>query len=194
MLRHACPRCAIPYEHPETQGECGACQRLPPSFTHTVALYRYAPPVDHFIRAIKFHNDLGLAKMLGRRFAAKVHEIGWYPEVILPIPLHPARLRSRGFNQALELARPVAKRLALMPDIDGVERVRDTPSQTSLNQQQRQKNLRGAFRVVRDYSGKSVAIVDDVMTTGHTAESLARALLRAGAREIRVWVIARTNQ
>jgi ComF family protein len=194
ILHHACPRCAIPYEHPETQGICGTCQQQPPAFTHTVALYRYAPPVDHFIRAIKFHNDLGLTKMLGQQLAAKVLEIGWYPEVILPIPLHPARLRSRGYNQALELARPVAERLALKPDIDGAERVRDTPSQVTLNQQERQRNLRGAFRVHRDYTGKSVAILDDVMTTGHTAESLSRTLLRAGARDIRVWVIARTAQ
>lgn len=101
-------------------------------------------------------------------------------------------MRSRGYNQALELSRPVAERLALKPDIDGVERVRDTPSQASLNLRERQKNLPGAFLVNREYTGKSVAIVDDVMPTGHTAENLARTLLRAGAREIRVWVIART--
>jgi len=156
-----------------------------------VSLYQYAPPVDHFIRAIKFHHDLGLARLLGLRLAATVRKIDWRPEVVLPVPLHPARLRHRGFNQALELARPAADWLNLKPDTDGVERVRNTQSQTTLKLKDRRKNLRGAFRANRDYAGKSVAIVDDVMTTGQTVENLARSLLQAGAREIRVWVIAR---
>jgi ComF family protein len=194
VLQHACPRCAIPYEHAETHGECGTCQKQPPAFTRTIALYRYAPPVDHFIRELKFHQQLGLAHLLGEQLAKKLLRETSRPDLIIPVPLHNARLRARGYNQALELARPVARKLALNLDIDGVERVRDTPPQATLDQRERQKNLLGAFRVNRDYTGLSVAIVDDVMTTGHTAESLARTLLRAGAREVRVWVIARTRQ
>ena len=190
-LTRSCPVCALPYENTAISGVCGRCQRHPPAFHSAVCLFHYAPPVDHFIRSIKFHHDLGLARLLGRRLAVQLRDIGWHPEVILPVPLHPARLRTRGFNQALELARPAADWLNLKPDIDGVERVRDTPSQTALTLKDRRKNLRGAFHASRDYAGKSVAIVDDVMTTGHTVENLARSLLQAGAREIRVWVIAR---
>jgi len=129
--------------------------------------------------------------LLGQRLAEKVTEAGWRPDVILPVPLHPARLRSRGFNQAVELARPAAKGFDLRPAIAAVERVRDTPSQSRLSSSQRRKNLRGAFRVHGDFSGQTVAIVDDVMTTGTTVNALAAVLRRAGAREIRIWVIAR---
>ena len=184
-LAQSCPVCALPYEHIATSGVCGRCQKHPPAFHSTMGLYLYGPPVDHFIRAIKFHHNLGLARLLGQRLAMKAQETGWHPDVILPVPLHPLRLRNRGFNQALELARPAANWLGLKPDINGVVRVRDTPAQTSLKLKDRRRNLRGAFHATRHYGGKSVVIVDDVMTTGQTVESLARSLLQAGAREIR---------
>jgi ComF family protein len=190
-LVQSCPVCALPYENTAIRGVCGRCQQHPPAFHSAVCLYHYAPPVDHFIRAIKYHRDLGLARLLGQRLAEKVTGAGWRPDVILPVPLHPARLRSRGFNQAVELARPAAKGFDLRPASAAVERVRDTPPQSRLSSSQRRKNLRGAFRVRRDFSGQTVAIVDDVMTTGSTVDALAAVLRRAGAREIRIWVIAR---
>lgn len=172
---------------------CGTCQRHPPAFASALALYRYAPPVDHFIRALKFHHDLAMATMLGQMLAATVRSFRPLPDVIVPVPLHPARLRQRGYNQALEIARPVARALQIPLDIDGVVRRRDTASQAQLGKPARRRNLRGAFAARREYAGQHVAIVDDVMTTGETAHQLARALLRAGAREVTVWVIARTT-
>lgn len=191
-LSSACPRCASPYDHIGVHGECGTCQHKPPAFTRCVALYRYEPPVDHFIRALKFHHQIGLARLLGERLAERLAGEPYRPDVILPVPLHRGRLRHRGYNQALEIARPVARKLRLKLDIAGVERVRNTAPQTQLSLNERRRNLSRAFHVNRDYSGVSIAVVDDVMTSGQTADSLARSLLRAGARDVQVWVAART--
>ncbi|HCU53359.1 MAG TPA: phosphoribosyltransferase [Gammaproteobacteria bacterium] len=179
--------------HADIQGTCGACQRNPPAFASAVALYRYAPPVDHFIRALKFHHDLAMATLLGQSLATAVSNAPAHPDVIVPVPMHPARLRHRGFNQAVEIARPVARELGLAMDLDGVVRVRDTAAQARLTKPERRRNLRRAFEARRDYDGLSVALIDDVMTTGETAHHLARTLLKAGAREVTVWVIARTS-
>jgi len=193
VLQHACPRCAIPYEHPDTQGECGACQQLPPAYAHTIALYRYAPPVDHFIRELKFHQQLGLASMLGEQLARRLVTETARPDLIIPIPLHRARLRERGYNQALEIARPVARTLGTPLDFHSLVRVRATAPQTGMTVKARRKNLRGAFALRNDAVMRNlhVALVDDVMTTGSTVEAATRTLLAAGASEVEVWVVAR---
>ena len=114
------------------------------------------------------------------------------PDFIVPMPLHPTRLRERGFNQALEIARRVAKKsdVALLPDI--CNRIKDTPSQTGLPWKEREKNIRNAFSCKTDLRGKHVAIVDDVMTTGATLNELAKALRKCGAARVTGWVVART--
>lgn len=193
LITAACPRCAAPYDHPDIHGECGHCQQQPPTFARSVALFRYQPPVDHFIRALKFHHQLGLARMLGVRLAERLLQEPYRPDLILPVPLHRRRLRQRGYNQALEIARPVAQKLDVKLDIAGVERSRDTAPQARLSPGERRRNLRQAFRAQRDYSGLSVALIDDVMTSGQTANHLAQTLLTAGAREICVWVVARAG-
>ena len=192
-LRHACPRCAIPYEHPDTRGECGTCQKKPPAYTRTIALYRYAPPVDHFIRALKFHQQLGLARLLGEQLARRLAPETARPDLIMPVPLHSARLRERGYNQALEIARPVARVLDVPLDFRSLVRVRATAPQTGMTVAARRKNLRGAF-ALRDAAAMRnlrVALVDDVMTTGSTVQAAAKCLRAAGARDVEIWVIAR---
>ena len=192
-LHHACPRCAIPYEHGDTQGECGACQKRAPAFARTIALYHYAPPVDHFIRALKFHRQLGLARLLGEHLAQRLRRETRLPDLILPVPLHVARLRERGYNQALEIARPVARTLNVPLDYHGLLRVRATTPQTGMTLAARRKNLRNAFRL-RDPStvhGRHVALVDDVMTTGSTVQAAAQCLRQAGAETVEIWVVAR---
>ena len=203
VLHHACPRCAIPYDHPDTRGECGACQKQPPAFARTVALYRYAPPVDHFIRALKFHQQLGLARLLGEQLAQRLVTETARPDVIMPVPLHSARLRERGYNQALEIARPVARTLNIPLDFRSLLRVRATAPQTGMTVAARRKNLRGAFALRDDPGGvvaamdfdavrnRRVALVDDVMTTGSTVQAAAQCLLAAGAEKIDIWVVAR---
>lgn len=192
-LLQACPRCATAYDHPDITGTCGECLRHPPAQDRTVALYRYAPPVDHFIRALKFHRELGLARLLGERLATRLSEIPAYPDLLIPVPLHAARLRTRGYNQALEIARVVSRRLDIPLDAHLLKRTRATAPQSNLPLAGRRKNMKGAF-AVRDHSslaGKHVALLDDVMTSGNTVHAAAQTLRKAGAREVEVWVVAR---
>jgi len=193
VLHHACPRCAIPYEHPDAHGECGTCQKHPPAFAHTVALYRYAPPVDHFIRALKFHRQLGLARLLGEQLARRLAQETARPDLIMPVPLHNARLRERGYNQALEIARPLARALGVPLDFRSLVRVRATAPQTGMTVAARRKNLRAAFALRDDTAVQNlrVALVDDVMTTGSTVQAAAQCLRAAGAKKIDIWVVAR---
>ena len=193
ILTTGCPRCAVPYEHPGVTGECGACQRHPPSYTRSMALYRYAPPVDYFIRALKFHHDLGMAQLLGQRLAARLAERPDRPDVIVPVPLHRQRLRLRGYNQALEIARPLARALNAPLEPLLLERVRATSAQSDLPIAERVRNVRGAFAVRQGarLDGLKIALVDDVMTTGSTAQAAAQTLRAAGADEVWVWVVTR---
>ena len=182
-----CPVCALP--SPDGQ-VCGACLRHPPAWQHTRAALLYDFPVDGLIGALKYRGDLSLAPLLADCLAGNV-EAGAV-EVLLPLPLHPARLRARGFNQAVELARPLARRLGLPLLPSAAQRVRDTPPQAGLDRAARLKNLRGAFAVERErVKGRRIAVLDDVMTSGATLGELARALKQAGALEVECWVIAR---
>jgi ComF family protein len=113
-------------------------------------------------------------------------------DIVVPLPLHPVRLRERGFNQALELARPVAARLGLPLDFQTCERIRHTPAQASLSWKNREKNIRHAFQCTRELSGQRILLVDDVMTTGASLNELARTLKQHGASEVTLLVVART--
>lgn len=184
-----CPRCALPLTAAEQI--CGHCQRRPPRFDATVALFRYAPPVDGLIHALKFGQALHFAplfaELLTTRLAGRPP-----PDCILPVPLHPRRQRERGFNQAVEIARPLARRLGCRLDLGGCVRLRATAPQTGLSAAARRHNLRDAFALARPLGGRSVAVLDDVMTTGGTLDAIAGVLRRGGAEYIEVWVCART--
>lgn len=190
-LEAACPHCAAPLGAPVSSA-CGACQQRAPFFDAAAAVFRYAAPVDRLIQDLKYHKRLALARLLGGYLADQiVTQDGVLPDVIVPVPLHVTRLRERGYNQSLELARVLAKRLSLPLEARTVLRVRATASQTRLSPDARQRNVRDAFRTEADFSGRRVAIVDDVMTSGHTVNALARCLRRAGATGVVVWVVAR---
>jgi len=171
---------------------CGECQKEPPTYCVTRAAFRYAPPVDKLIQDLKYHGRLDLSRVLGDYLARHLMDLaGQLPDVIVPVPLHPSRLRSRGYNQSLELARFVSAALELPIDASNVRRIRATAPQTELPREQRKRNVRGAFNAGVAFAGRAVAIVADVMTRGSTVQSLAQSLLKAGAREVRVWVVAR---
>jgi len=149
--------------------------------------------VDHFIRALKFHQQLGLARLLGEQLARRLAQEAPRPDLIIPVPLHRARLRERGYNQALEIARPLARALGVPLDFRSLVRIRATAPQTGMTVKARRKNLRAAF-ALRDAAAVRnlrVALVDDVMTTGSTVQAAAKCLRAAGAREVEIWVIAR---
>ncbi len=114
-----------------------------------------------------------------------------YPECIVPVPLHPARLRERGYNQALELARPLARSLGIRLEKNLVQRVRQTRPQTELKLASRAANLHQAFRLKRPPNYRHIALVDDVITSGHTVNALACEFLREGVEKVEVWAIAR---
>ncbi len=183
-----CPRCALPSPRGEP---CGRCLAQPPAFDRTVAALAYAFPADALVHALKFRGELALAPLLGGILgravaAAEPSPVAW----VAPVPLSGARLRERGFNQALEIARAFSPRATLKPGL--LERARVTREQIDLHWSERQRNVRGAFHVRHDVAGTSVAVVDDVMTTGATLEEIARTLKAAGAARVVNWVVART--
>lgn len=181
-----CPVCALP-----TPGAsvCGACLKQPPHFDATQAVFRYEFPVDSLIRSLKYAHRLASADFLGRTLMQL--PAPFRPDLILPVPLSPARLAERGFNQALELARPLARALGVSPEIDRIHRRRDTTPQASLPWKERATNIRHAFECDVDLTGKAVLVVDDVMTTGATLDELARTLKARGAVRVENRVLAR---
>ena len=181
-----CPVCALPTPEGEV---CGRCLSHPPRFDRTVAVFAYAFPVDALIQELKFNEQLLLAPQLAGRLAQRIEV---RPDCIVPMPLHPARLRERGFNQSLELARRIARQLEIPLLEQACQRVRDTLPQSALPWKERGKNMRKAFACIVDLKGKHVAVVDDVMTSGASINELACALRQAGAREVSAWVVART--
>lgn len=170
---------------------CGACLRHPPPQTRAHAAFVYRSPLDRLLPRAKFHGDLAALALLGRLMAHALGDAA-RPEALVPLPLHARRLRQRGYDQALELARPLARWLDLPLRDDVLLRVRATSAQSRLDAAARQRNLRQAF-VVRPRVAlpSHVALVDDVMTTGATVRSAAHALLRAGVARVDVWVCAR---
>lgn len=171
---------------------CGACLQKPSPLDGVVAAFDYEGPVARLLTGLKFGHELSHAALLGELLGECLHQDSWRPEALLAVPLHRKRLQERGFNQAQELARPLAKGLGL-PLLTGVcRRVVATPEQSRLGEAERKRNLRRAF-VVDAPPPSRLAIVDDVLTTGSTARALAHALKRAGAGEVRLWVVAKTH-
>lgn len=191
-LARACPRCAAVSGAVEIGVACGVCQKHPPAYAHARAAFSYAAPVDRLIQNLKYHQRLELSRVLGEYLAAYVAQLNDpAPDIVVPVPLHPSRLRVRGYNQSLEIARFVAPPLGLPLDYRHLRRIRATAPQTELPRPLRRKNVRGAFEADATFAGKRVAIVDDVMTSGHTVNALANCLLKSGAAEVVVWVVAR---
>lgn len=190
--RQACKRCAAPLPAEAVTSLCGQCQRQPPLWEQAWAPLAYAWPVDRLIQRFKFNADLAAGRLLGEMLAEFLGATALpRPDWLLPVPLHKSRLAERGYNQALELARPVSHRLgiALAPGL--CRRIHATQVQSRLSFKERQRNLRQAFEVTRPLSGAHVAILDDVITTGATVAALALALRDAGAASIQVWSLAR---
>lgn len=175
---------------PGTGGDlCGRCLRRPPAFDGTAAVFSYDYPVDRLIHRLKYGADFGVADALARHVGGTVARPA--ADLIVPVPLHPARLAERGFNQAVEIARPLARRWGMALETRAVVR-RRTDDQVGLALAARRKNLRDAFSCHSRFDGAHVLLVDDVMTTGATLDALAKCLKRAGAASVRNLVIART--
>jgi ComF family protein len=184
----ACPRCALASPGGEV---CGRCLAHPPAYDATVAALSYRFPADALVHALKYRGELALAPLFARLLAAKIAH-GERVNYLVPVPLSARRLAQRGYNQAVEIARPLAAALdvALVPRL--CVRSRDTPAQSELPWAARARNVSGAFRCPSELDGAIVAVLDDVMTTGATLQETALALKRAGAARVVNWVVART--
>jgi ComF family protein len=184
-----CPRCALASPGGAV---CGRCLARPPAFDATRAALWYRFPADVMVQALKFRSELALARFFGTLLVEQRGAGAGRVDLVLPVPLFARRLRERGFNQAMEIARPIARATGarLAPEL--CERIRDTRAQLELPLEERRRNVAGAFRCPGLLAGASVALVDDVMTTGATLDEVAATLKRAGAERVVNWVVART--
>lgn len=192
--RPRCPRCALPSDAART---CGACLHEPPEFDSAWAVADYGFPWDRLITQFKFQQQPELARTLAallvRSLPTSARE---QVNLLVPMPLSDARLRERGYNQAWELARHLSAPLQIEARADLLLRLRDTQHQVGLHRAEREANLRNALwvdaRLAAQVQGRHVALVDDVVTTGASANAAAHALRQAGAATVTVWMLART--
>lgn len=185
---HACRQCALPLP---AELVCGRCHARPPPFSRAISAFGYHPPITALVRQLKYDGGLHVAHALGQELAARVAPHAAGIDAIVPVPLHPSRVRERGYNHALEIARPLAQALGIPLQPMWARRVRATAQQAKLPREARARNVRRAFSADPRVAGRRIAIVDDVMTSGHTVTALAHALRAAKAQDIQVWVIAR---
>jgi len=191
-----CTVCAVPL--PSRGLVCGECLKRPPSYDHVEVPWRFAFPVDALITRFKHQARWPYGRLLGERLAHHLEHAFAdglpRPDLLLPVPLARRRLRQRGFNQAQMLADWLSRPLGIATDARVLDRVLDTPAQQQLDAATRRRNLRQAFAIATaaDVKGRHLALVDDVLTTGATAEALARLLKRAGAERVDVYCLART--
>jgi len=190
----ACSRCGLPM--PEPVAACGRCLRKPPPLDRVLAAFNYGFPVDRLLPRFKFHHDLAAGRELAEATLAMLAgalpaDPADRPQALVAVPLHPKRLRQRGYNQALELAKPLSSAFAVPLLRDGLRRIRDIAPQSGLGALARRRNPRGAFAAGSDMFPSHVALVDDVMTTGATLYECARVLRRAGVHRVDAWVAAR---
>jgi ComF family protein len=194
-LSAPCPRCA----EPGSPGGCSRCSMHPPPHDAAFCLFRYEDPVDLLITNLKFRGELACARVLGMLFARRYADSGRaLPQCVIPVPLHASRYRERGFNQCAEIARHLAPRLRdasgrrLPVRADLLQRLRATHAQSKLTAGERATNLAGAFQAPPNTPmPQHIALLDDVMTTGHTAAAAAQALKEAGCRRVEIWACAR---
>jgi len=192
LNRICCKRCALPLAYDTDEAAlCGRCIRQLPEYHYARSLFLYEGDIVALIHQLKFSEKISYARSIGEMLSPLL-DADDLPDCFLPVPLHVSRLRQRGFNQSIEITRVLASKTAIPIEIDAVERQRRTAPQTDLDARQRQKNVRGVFRVSSQVLlYKHVLIIDDVMTTGATVNELARVLKKHGVERVGVLCIAR---
>ena len=196
ILPESCIQCGKFFSGvaPESK-KCGKCITKPPPFDLTYALFPYVPPIISLLIKLKYGLSLSHAKFFSEILINQIRSV-WYlhqplPDLILPIPLHAKRLRERGFNQAVEIARPISKKLTIPMDLRHIKRIKYTQPQSNLKAKERQANVAKAFFTTKNYAGLTVAVVDDVITTGNTMTEFCHLLRKANVTAIHVWCCAR---
>jgi len=185
--------CAICSAELAEPGICGRCQTRPPYFHQSAIPFHYRSPVSDHIQGLKYHEQfhyaVALSKMLSRWIVKTTAAL---PDVIVPIPLHRKRINQRGFNQAVEISALLSRQLNIPLNRRLLRREINTISQTGLNEKMRRINIKRAFSINRPCGYGHVALVDDVVTSGHTVNEAAKTLRMAGVDSISVWAIAKT--
>ncbi len=197
-LKNPCVCCAKPLIsetiiHPAV---CGDCLTNPPSYQALIAPFQYKYPIDYLILNLKFGNKFIYARILGELMAetiARHYQPINYPQLIIPVPLHPRRLRERGYNQAVEIARPIQKKFRLPLSVHQCGRIIDTQPQAAIAASGRSRNVKSAFSAALSIKATHVAIIDDVVTTGSTVSELTQALRKVGVKKIDIWCCSRTH-
>lgn len=189
---NACWQCALPLPQP---GLCPDCQQHPPAFSRCLAAFVYQPPLSQMLNNWKHHADQRpfrlMAKTLQQLLLTHYQQDDW-PQALVPVPLHRRRLMTRGFHQTRQIAHYLGRQLGIASAPDLLSKSAGGHSQQGLDRQHRLNNLKGSFHCGGDPAGRHLALVDDVMTTGATANLLAELLLKRGATRVDVWVLART--
>ncbi|MDX1810425.1 MAG: ComF family protein [Gammaproteobacteria bacterium] len=192
FIEYSCHKCGLPTQEDTTF--CGHCLTHPPKNNLAVSIFHYRDPVDHLIQKMKYHNQLEIADLMGALLVHKLEMLKHpLPQEIVPVPLHFSRLEQRGYNQAVEIGRAVSKQLKIPLNLTGCIRGRATQPQFELTEDERRKNLKGAFEVVHQSPAKHVAIIDDVMTTGSTLNELTQTLLDSGVEKVDIWTCSRAT-
>lgn len=196
ILPHNCYQCAQFLQQSHfIRLRCGACLQSPPAFDHIFPLFPYQPPIIQLIVQLKFQQKLAPARTFSELMLQKI-KTEWYlnhplPDRIIPMPLHNDRLKERGFNQAMEIARPLAKKLNIPLDYKSTLRVLSTKAQSHLAARARKKNVKHAFISNKLFTGQHLAVVDDVVTTAQTMREFCLMLKNQGASRIDIWCCAR---
>ncbi len=193
-LKNVCFYCASPLVF-TNQSACGACLKKPLPFHKLCVPFSYTEIIKKLITGLKFQQRLIYAHILGTLLAEKItseYQAEKLPDIIIPVPLHKSRLYERGFNQAIELARPISKKLNIPIEYKRCKRLVNTVAQTKLPANQRANNVKRAFVAHQNLAYQHIALLDDVMTTGHTLIEMSRALYDVGVKRIDVWCCART--
>jgi len=187
-----CSRCALPFvADAGSSHRCAACLREPPPYSHVYAAGLYDGSLKRALQLFKYSGAVDLDRFLAGLLTPLLSCLKG-DEILVPVPLHPRRLRRRSYNQSLLLARVLARNLQISLDRALLRRIAATPSQQGLDARQRAVNLQGAFRCQARLAGETLLVIDDVMTTGATLSACSRALLEAGAGRVDVAVVARS--
>ncbi|CEG57712.1 ComF family protein [Legionella fallonii] len=186
----ACRSCAYPLPD-EGYMLCGQCIKKPPAFNNALIHYIFEEPLRSLLHQFKYHNGLYLTSFLGQLMLHSIQKQPIAAQCLIPVPMHPQRLKQRGFNQAVVLAKFLSRKLNLPYDPVSCQKIINTQPQASLDSEQRKKNLRKAFRV-HPLPYQHVVLIDDLLTTGSTANELARAIKKTGVKQVDVWCCART--
>lgn len=193
----ACFRCGNTLDPLENNlSLCGECLIQPPKFYRTIAPLLYEQPIVKFITQLKFHHQLLYAKLLGQLLAERIKRVYTnteLPECIVPMPLHKKRIKQRGFNQAIEIAKPIAKALHLTINHQLCRRKKNTQAQSSLTGESRKLNIHNAFEITNNLNVKHIAVLDDVITTGNTIRALSETINTDNKIKIDIWCCARVG-